>query len=851
MSTFLSHPPPSHEDRKTRLNLFAIIVCLFIALCAIFAAANVYSDNQVTWTHDLKSILKLAVLLGAVTPLFTWWFRLQLLQGLVVAVLILYLAAGSGSALIGVVTFWVASFGIGAGLVSLLIKPSEIIKRNSAFTALSFVLGYAVVACILGLLSLTTLNYSATYVVLFGSLSVLGFWVAKGDKNFKSLIHRDPVRAPLNFPTLIAKGLFCTTLFVLCIAALLPETKSDAVSAYRAIILEIIDTGGFIYDPETSSIRLQSLLGLWPQSFAAILTSDDTTAKALNFSTLLAAAILLYSWTERHFGDFAAALAGACLLATPILFLTSISAFLDNSLIFLITGLLISTHALSSSPQLMNKSVEPPVVPAWRAGIALGLISAVLVMSKMTALFLVPAIGLYILVTLRKTYNLPNLAVLVMFITGTVTLIFGPFLLFVYSKTGNPVFPYYNEFFQSPYFENKNFVSEHGGYFDIRLFWDIMVNTSKYASIDGRSASSNRDGQLGIISVLMLFSLLSIIAGMFTRKTYSVKTKLYETKKLSDVSISSGGLALFCATLGIFAISIMQNNSRYIMPVLPFIGIALAAAFQKVSIGKFGHWSVAIAATAMTFSSLSLLPQFGYNPTQFGGIWQPNHREIIYEVSSIQSASDRMNQLYGNTGRVVFDHRDGGFEGQSLIAGWYDYNTIYAYSRGLANGEEGLEGFLRDFDVDALAMTNRTVEKTTAAGNFWIIQTLERLARSSEVIGNTLIFDFPPDISFDRSVQIKFAQPIKSGLLAQETGARTAELVINYACTGSGTQVLLGNKPGLLKVTTRTAAYICDGQERQISLRINELDPNKAVSARGFFKDFEFTKLEGNLYLRD
>jgi hypothetical protein len=835
----MSNPIPTYENDSmmspVRKYCGPFLVAFIVAFAAAISARVIYADNVVRWTSDLENILISAFALGVTTTFLSWWLRLKLVQGVLLVVAALYMAAGSGSSLIGVVSFWFISLAVGAGFSKIVLGGYTVLSASrSGLASVYLVLGYAFVTLTLAILSLTSFNFSAFYLILFGCMSALGIWLTRQDSLSGDIFVRSAVREPFDIPKLIAQSLFCFTLFILCLAALLPETKSDAVAAYRAIIVEMIETGGMVYAPETSAIRLQTLMGLWPQTFGSIMTSDETVAKAINFSTILAAATLLYSWLESRFGALASALAGACLLATPVLFLTSVSAFLDNSLIFMVVGLLFLTSYLARPADLADSPAEALLVPAWRAGIVLGLISIVLVMSKMTALLIAPAIALYVVAALWRTYPLPKLIIIVLVVAVTGLFVFGPFSLFVFGQTGNPVFPYYNEIFQSPYFDDKNFSSQHGGYADTRLFWDMMVNTSEYASSDGKSASSNRDGQLGLISVIMLFGLLSLF--------------------LSRGKVSgwaSGGLALLCATVGILVVSLLQNNSRYILPILPFIGVSLAAGFFRFSVSGWGRWIALVPGVAMVFGSISLLPQFGYNPTVFGGVWKPNHAEIIHETSSIQEASDHVSAAFGHTGRVVFDHRDGGFEGQSLIAGWYDPATLNVYRQGINRGESKFVLALKELRADAVVLTSRTIERTLAAGNVWIIQALEQKATSVYVIGDTVVYTMPPEVSFNHSRAIKLVAPLNSRQIYRQSGARTAMIQIDYSCEGVGKLIFSGSKSSLLRQTSETASLICDGSQRRVTLRLNELDAGGYVVLRLFSDVFSFTSFRGRIYWRD
>lgn len=106
--------------------------------------------------------------------------------------------------------------------------------------------------------------------------------------------------------------------------------------------------------------------------------------------------------------------------------------------------------------------------------------------SKQVAFYMIVPLCFYIIVLLIKRYKFapPGFFLRVCLSFGLFFLPFAPAMFIIWYKTGNPLFPFLNTLFKSPYFSLINFQDPYVVWkrfleFDLYSLWSIVFNTSR------------------------------------------------------------------------------------------------------------------------------------------------------------------------------------------------------------------------------------------------------------------------------------------------------------------------------------------------------------------------------------
>ena len=271
----------------------------------------------------------------------------------------------------------------------------------------------------------------------------------------------------------------------------------------------------------------------------------------MNFAALLLATGATFEVGRQVLSADGARRAACLFLAVPLMFAMSATAFIDLILTFMCTAaVLAAIVALRTG--------------APRDALAAALLFGSAIATKLPALLLAPAFVLLILAAAleRRARGsdwrgaIAPIAPRLPLAALAATLLACPPYLTAWVKTGNPVFPFFNSVFQSPYYEttasftNPLFVHP----IDPTLWLDFTFRTTRFLE-------SAHEGALGIaVFVLLPAGLLAALL----RRQWMV------------LALGTAGL-LFC--LLVFR---EQVYLRYVLPVLPLLLVTGSCALDGV-----------------------------------------------------------------------------------------------------------------------------------------------------------------------------------------------------------------------------------------------------------------------------
>lgn len=226
--------------------------------------------------------------------------------------------------------------------------------------------------------------------------------------------------------------------------ALLPEVGNDALAFHMLIAAHVRDFGAWHYDVQRNVLAVMPLAGTFLNGVGYML-AGELAARLVNAGALVVALALVFSAVRPVGSRSAALLATLVAASSPIAFLESASLFVDNAwAVFVLAGFV----------ALLQFARGGDNVLLLAGGIGFGAALA----TKTISIAAVPGIVLLLALALkdrRSRFPWGWLAVA----SIAALLLALPSYVIAHLKTGNPVFPFLNTFFQSPYYPLRDMVA--------------------------------------------------------------------------------------------------------------------------------------------------------------------------------------------------------------------------------------------------------------------------------------------------------------------------------------------------------------------------------------------------------
>ncbi len=266
-------------------------------------------------------------------------------------------------------------------------------------------------------------------------------------------------------------------------------------------------------------------------------------------------------------------LAGALFASTPLVQLVTGSLFVENVWAALILG---------ASLAIVRFENEGEATELRTAGALFG---AALAVKLIAAIYIAPAAGIAIWIAIRRRAFRPLLAAALL-----LAILAAPPYLYAFLKSGNPVFPFVNNLFRSPYFDaTKSFTDRR---FVVPMSWHTFYDSTFRSGM----FFEGQGGGAGFQYLLLL-----IPAALLWRR-----------RELWPL-LAIGGTA----TIGLFA---FLPNLRYCYPALPLFSIVIG--------GLLTEWpAITALAVAVTAVNAWFFPASGWYQNDFA----PFRRDQVIE----------------------------------------------------------------------------------------------------------------------------------------------------------------------------------------------------------------------------
>jgi hypothetical protein len=388
--------------------------------------------------------------------------------------------------------------------------------------------------------------------------------------------------------------------------ALKPEVSDDALSMHLVVPSYLAQHHLWSFDFHHWVWAVMPMGGVWGYSIAYLL-GGEFAARLLNFGLLCVICALVYRATRRW--ELVALFA-----STPIVQLVTGSLFIETFYAALIFGALAA---------LWDER--------WNVcALLLGAAMAV----KLTALFFVAPIAIILAIRAPKRRLLDAAAI----ILAAASL---PYV-YAWAKTGDPVFPFYNNIFHSPWFEP---IASPDPRFSEPLSWrtpfDLTFETHRYWE--------GQDGSAGF--QLLLLAPLALLAA--SRKWRFPQWTLAATA--------------FGATLLGLA---LKPNLRYLYPSFPLLTAAIVLAW--VPIVRWAALAVAALNLAFLPSSSWFHKAFCLNPLDRNA-----PAEYLASTAPARLLIDRLNRDHPGESALFLETMDiAGLRGEAWSNGWHDREFV-------------------------------------------------------------------------------------------------------------------------------------------------------------------------------
>ena len=481
--------------------------------------------------------------------------------------------AGIGT-VAAVLWFWICATIVGATLLAELKDKSSTIwsVRNSGA-------GFAVIGTLISLMSHFPINTPIVNFIVISGLAFFSAWrVGVFNTNVDIFLGSLFVRQKQTVFKICIQTLVLVCVTLMLFLTTLPEFGHDALAMHLNIPARILESKRWNYDVNQYIWSVMPFGASWlllPPYFLA----GEQAAKLMNTSFLFATAWLSYRILIPRIGYTSALIAPLLFLSLPMTMLLSVSVYAEPLVGFLF---LLGFAELSGTVEKKHGS--------W---LYMGVVIGYLTASKVLGLPLVPILLVAAAILSRKE-KFPKASISIIFASILLFLLFSihPYIV-AFFKTGNPLFPFYNTIFKSPFFTTQSFFGNGPAFANPFYYHPLSINMLWESSIKSRLYGEfGANGAIGIVFLVLipLAFLTSIIkrswwvlAGMLAAITYCVlvfQTQAY-LRYISQI------LPWFIV-FGVWALA-QASHPLGIRAVLVILICLVSLMRYPSTVGMFGH----------------------------------------------------------------------------------------------------------------------------------------------------------------------------------------------------------------------------------------------------------------------
>lgn len=632
------------------LTLFALLAG---ALLTILGLAHLQWPQALPWGGG--GLSRYVIFLIACTVLVIggsyWSKRSPFLVGCAVAAGFALLA---GALWPMIVALW---FAVASALLGRFILALLRIRADEDNWLTRFLVGAGAYGTVVGLLAHFPVSYPGIYGAALALPLVLGWRVVA--EQGKSLL---TCAAQKNYSGLAGNGLevaIAVVALVYFVVALMPEVGFDSLAMHLFIPVHLALRHQWGFDVSTYVWAVMPMLGDWIFSIGYML-AGETATRLINVGF-----IFILGWLVRNLvlwaggSSVGARWSVLIFLSTPLTFSEGGSLLIESVWAsFVVAGTLAILRACSASGK---PRFELPI-----AGLLLGCAMA----AKAVTFTLLPVLLLLLVWRYRSWHKAVGLPFLLLGLSLFLVIGLIPYVT-AWRLTGNPVFPFFNHIFQSPYYPSGKDLFG-AAVFNQGLRWDVLYQ----ATFQSEKYLEAKAGASGFQWLLLLVpaSILLFTAGH--RR------------------------AIALLVVGAMSIAMVFHSTsylRYVFPAWSILAAAIGVALDKISsryltVKNLGY-IVAGAVVGLNLLFLNAGGVYGDFPLKM--LTNASSREFYLSGRMpIHSAVELINRLNPErTPVAVFAQPlTAGLSGDALYPSWY--NVVFQGEIASIHTEQDLANIL-------------------------------------------------------------------------------------------------------------------------------------------------------------
>ncbi len=475
--------------------------------------------------------------------------------------------------------------------------------------SLSFLAGLGFWALAMGLLTQVPLHYPAVYA---GAACFVLIWrrSALWDLSRESYSEIRPVWVP-DPPAYLGRSLFAFVLLTHWFAVIKPEVSADGLSMHLAIAADFSAHHAFTFDFRQFVWALMPMGADYCYAIAHVL-GGEFAARLLNFLMLICITRLSYIQSRVWLSPANAFLTTAVFVSGSMVQLVTGSMLVENFIAAMVLGSAVALWRFHQKP-----TARGLLLCSFLIGTAVGW--------KIGAVAIAVAVLPYLITTARPKWRILATRPAVTALTAFALFLVPASLPYVkaYAQSGNPVFPFANKIFHSPYIDVDLVDVRYREPLTWRTPADLTFQTHRFYEGD--------DGSFGF----QYFFLLPLLIAM-----------LFIMQSMEERS------AVVIGIVASILISRSEPNARYLYPAMPFLTIAGAAAIARVRHMDPLLFRVCIAALLGILAlNLRFLPASNWYHREFflRPVFAERGRiQYLKDDAPVRLAIDYVNQQGGN-----------------------------------------------------------------------------------------------------------------------------------------------------------------------------------------------------------
>jgi hypothetical protein len=549
---------------------------------------------------------------------------------------LLYAAALTGvPPVLALIFFALACYGIGLAVLHALRVAGRERLRPFWLDVLALVAGAAIWGFVVSFLAFTRWNWAWVHGLLLAVPAIAAgrsIWIrgraALRDRRLDGSTAAD----------YWAMALLLYVLGAHFLMSLKPEVSADGIAIHLTVPMHIATHHFWHFDVSQISWAVMPMTAEWCYTTLYLL-GGEFAAKLLPFVFLSVSCMLILLLCRRVASRPAALLLAAVYAATPVVQLTTGSMFTDTLCVtFLLGAALLIVHWTE-----------------WRDAAALplsGILLGAAVATKLVALtFVAPCLAwvFFNCFAWKRSINRKSLLALIQ--AGVLAaIIAAPPYVTAWVKTGNPVFPYFNNVFRSPHYDTKS------DWEDAR--WQTPFTWHSALDVTFRSSRflESQNGALGLSWMFIVMVLLVPPRSIFTRPVV--------------------GALLIGAFFFLFTWS-RASYIRYLIPAFPLLLFGFAAYLRALRSDQPNLYRTVIGATvAGILSGTFLLPSSGYwhknfclNPLDF----KTEAAQYMEQMAPLRVMVDYLNRTAPGEPVAIFWVGIAGLQGRPYTSGSHTF----------------------------------------------------------------------------------------------------------------------------------------------------------------------------------